>query len=488
MNERHGIIPSLINRLVVCVTLLHMRLERIPGRMMGFRVSGFFIFGVLITSWCLSVTAADRPPNIVLIMADDLGYGDIGCYGSTVNRTPNLDKLAKGGIRFTDFHSNGPMCSPTRAALLTGLYQSRFGRRFESALNGAVKEAGLPLEAVTLAEVLGGGGYATGMFGKWHLGYEKPFLPTQQGFGTYRGLVSGDGDFHTRVDRSGNKDWWENGDLKEEKEGYTTDLITKHSVNFIESHRDRPFFIYVPHLAIHFPWQGPKDPPHRKAGVSYMKDKWGVIPDRSNVQPHVTAMIESLDKSVGGIVAALEKFELLENTLVIFTSDNGGYLDYGGGFENISDMGPLRGEKGTLYEGGHRVPAIISWPGKITPSVNDETVMTFDLFPTITKLAGVTVSDDLKLDGADLNGLLFRGETLPERALCWRMREDKAVRRGPWKLLQRGKRPVELYDLSADLGETRNLAKEKPDVAEELVKALTAWEVDVDDSAKAFEN
>ena len=427
-----------------------------------------------------------QKPNIVFILADDLGYGDIGCYGSTVNRTPHLDRLAAGGMRFTDFHSNGAMCSPTRAAFLTGLYQNRFGRTFESALSGVRRDAGLPLSAVTIAEILKQAGYVTGMFGKWHLGYEAPYLPTNQGFDEFRGLVSGDGDHHTQIDRSGNKDWWKDSAIAMEK-GYTADLITRHSIDFIERHRDRPFFLYVPHLAIHFPWQGPNDPPHRKAGVAYHKDKWGVIPDRSNVRPHVTAMIESLDGSVGEIVAALERHDLTKKTLVVFTSDNGGYLDYAGGFEKISDMGPLRGEKGTIYEGGHRVPAVISWPGTITPSVCHETVLTFDLFPTFAALSGTHTNGAKLLDGINLSSLLFDGERLPERTLFWRMGSSKAVRRGAWKLCIRGRRPPELYNLATDLGEQENLAGAQPAILVSLQEALSDWEVDVDGSVATEE-
>ncbi|MDF1751224.1 MAG: sulfatase-like hydrolase/transferase [Verrucomicrobiales bacterium] len=427
------------------------------------------------------VTALSKPPNIVLIMADDLGYGDIGCYGSKTNRTPHLDKLAARGIRFTDFHSNGPMCSPTRAATLTGLYQSRFGRSFESALNGAEREAGLPPAAFTIAEALREQGYATGMVGKWHLGYDAPYLPNQQGFDEFRGLLSGDGDFHTRIDRLGNEDWWENEVLQSEAEGYTTDLITQHSVDFIERHQKEPFFLYIPHLAIHFPWQGPEDPPHRTKGNNYLKDKWGIIADRSDVSTHVKAMVESLDLSVGEIVSALETRGLRENTLLIFTSDNGGYREYSGGFKNISDMGPYRGQKATLYEGGHRVPAIISWPGKITPSQNDDTVMTFDLFPTLQKLAGCETTET---DGLDLSDLLFESTKLPDRTLFWRMKNDKAARHGPWKLVQRGKRPVELYHLTDDPGESKNLAAGNPEVVQKLTQALSDWEKDVDASAR----
>ncbi len=436
----------------------------------------------------LYAEAQEQRPNIVLIMADDLGYGDVGSYGSTVNRTPNIDKLAAGGLRLTDFHTNGPMCSPTRAAMLTGQYQSRFGRRFEAALSGANHDAGLPPEAVTIAEILGENGYATGMFGKWHLGYDSPYLPTEQGFDEFRGLISGDGDYHTRVDRSGNADWWKNASLAPEPSAYTTDLITRDSVAFIESHRDGPFFLYVPHLAIHFPWQGPEDPPHREVGTNYQKDKWGIIPDRSNVSPHITAMVESLDNSVGEIIAAIEKNGLTENTLVIFTSDNGGYRDYAGGFENISDMGPLRGQKATLYEGGHRVPAIFSWPGKIAPAVSDETVMTFDLFPTFIELAGISPDKANASDGTRLSDLLFQSEPLADRRFFWRMRADKAVREGPWKLVQRSKRPTELYHLGNDVGETTNLADAEPAIVKRLLGELSKWEADVDNSARAFEN
>lgn len=434
----------------------------------------------LATAFNSPLIAGDQPPNIVFILADDLGYADIGCYGSKINQTPHLDKLAENGIRFTDFHSNGPMCSPTRAAFLTGQYQHRFGKRFEYALNGALREPGLPLSTVTIAKVLRKSGYATGMFGKWHLGYEAPYLPTNMGFDEFRGLVSGDGDYHTQVDRSGNKDWWEGENISIEK-GYTTDLITDHSIDFIERHHNQPFFLFVPHLAIHFPWQGPNDPPHRQAGNNYMKDKWGVIPDRSNVSPHIKAMVERLDGSVGKIVATLEKLKLSDNTLIVFSSDNGGYVDYAGGFELISNMGPLRGEKGDIYEGGHRVPTIFSWPGMIPPSVNHASTMTMDLFPTFASIANAKTP---KLDGINLLPLLLEKKPLSERTLFWKMGPDKAVRQGPWKLCIRGKKPPELYHLEDDIGETSNLAGEQVDLVERLQQAHKNWQADVERSAQ----
>ena len=427
---------------------------------------------------------AERP-NFVLIFADDLGYGDVGCYGSEVNKTPHIDALGASGLRFTDFHSAGPMCSPTRAAMLTGQYQQRFGRMFDTAISGVRdRNRGLPHEAVTIAEVLKKQGYASACFGKWHLGYQPPWLPTSQGFDVFRGLGSGDGDFHTHIDRSGNEDWWHNNQI-EMTEGYTTELLTEYSVKFIEENRNQPFFLYVPHLAIHFPWQGPDDPPHRRKGKSYHEDKWGIIPDPGNVAPHLKAMVESLDASVGAIVAALKKWELDENTLVIFTSDNGGYLTYGTTFKNISSNGRLRGQKTQLYEGGHRVPTIVSWPSRIEPAVTTATGHSVDLLPTIAALAGAG-SDQFKTDGVDLEPLLFDGQSLPDRTLFWRARSQAAVRSGPWKLYRNGKR-TELYNLNDDLGEQRDLADEQPDFVKRLNASWTRWEIDVNKSAEKHE-
>jgi len=442
---------------------------------------------VIVTlSACLLSLKASRAekPNFVLILADDMGYGDVGCYGSTINQTPHIDSLAASGLRFTDFHSAGPMCSPTRAAMLTGLYQQRFGRAFDTALSGIRhRQHGLPLGATTIAELLKQQGYATACFGKWHLGYQPPWLPTSQGFDLFRGLGSGDGDFHTHIDRSGHEDWWRN-DRIDMEEGYTTELLTRHSVEFIERNRDTPFFLYLPHLAIHFPWQGPSDPPHRRKGISYHEDKWGIIPDPGNVRPHVKAMIQSLDASVGRIIAELKKWELDQNTLVVFTSDNGGYLTYGENFRNISSNGPLRGQKTELYEGGHRVPTIVSWPRRIEPAVTDEIGHSTDLLPTFATLADIQ-PDAYETDGLDLGPLLFRGEALPQRTLFWRAHSDLAVRQGPWKLIA-DRRSVELYNLEDDLGEQHNLAPERPQIVRRLRTAWAHWEQDVNRSAEEY--
>ena len=434
----------------------------------------------LFNPWTACAERTSRP-NFVIILVDDLGYGDIGCYGSSHNETPNIDRLAATGLRCTDFHSNGPMCSPTRAALLTGCYQQRFGRRFESALSpGRSRELGLPLEAVTLAEVLKSSRYVTGMFGKWHLGYKPPLMPADQGFDEFRGLVSGDGDHHTQIDRSGNQDWWKNNDIHMER-GYTTDLVTNHSVDFIQRHRSHPFFLYVAHLAIHFPWQGPHDPPHRVEGTDYTNDKWGIVPDRKNVAPHVKAMVEAVDRSVGRIISILDDLQLTESTLVVFASDNGGYLKYAsGGFENISSNGPLKGQKGGVDEGGHRVPGIFSWPGRIRAGqVTDQTVLTIDLYPTFARLAGATLPEKQTSDGVDLAPLLLHQQPLAERAVCWRIGDRGAVRKGPWKLNLSNRDDPQLYNLTVDLGETTDVADQRPDLVTSLTAAYDKWEADV---------
>jgi len=419
-------------------------------------------------------------PNIVFIMIDDLGYGDIGCYGSKINSTPNIDRLAAGGILLTDFHTNGPMCSPTRASLLTGMYQHRFGKKFERAISGKTDfDDGLPQEVVTIAEVLKDAGYSTGMYGKWHLGYHEPFLPTNQGFDEFIGLGAGDGDHHSHIDRWGRKDWWYNDKLKMEK-GYSTELITEHSIEFIKRHKDKPFFLYVSHLAVHFPWQGPSDPPHRVEGKDYTNDKWGIIPNKNNVSPHVKAMVESVDSGVGMIMKTLSSLGLEENTLVIFTSDNGGYTHYADSHFNISSNGPLRGQKTEIYEGGHRVPFIAYWTGKIIAgSISEAVIMTMDIFPTFLNLADVEIPVNVKLDGMNVLPQILGNETLPARSVCWKIGDEKAIRKGKWKLCMFEQDRRELFDLSIDIGESKNIADENSVVVDLLIAEYNQWEKDV---------
>lgn len=400
------------------------------------------------------------PPNFVIIMADDLGYGDIGCYGSENTKTPNLDALAAGGLRFTDFHSNGAVCSPTRAALMTGRYQQRSG------IGGVVtaarhRDTGLAVSEVTFADSLSSAGYATAIFGKWHVGYAKEFNPVKQGFGEFRGYVSGNVDFFSHIDQAGYEDWWK-GDQLHAEEGYTTHLITKHGVRFIQENKDKPFCLYLPYEPPHYPYQGPGDKALREKGNK--KGKIGAT--NRDIAEVYREMIEEMDKGIGEILATLQENELTENTLVIFCSDNGA--------NEHGSNGSLKGYKGQIWEGGHRVPAIASWPDKIDAgTTTDATTLTMDIFPTMLDAAGIEV--DLKLDGVSLLPLMTAKKPLPERTVFWSVKNSSAARRGPWKFVEsRGKdKAVQFFDLSEDIAE-KNPA-ENPGIQKELKKALDAW-------------
>jgi arylsulfatase A-like enzyme len=307
------------------------------------------------------------------------------------------------------------------------------------------------------------------------LGFHPPLVPTRQGFDDYRGLLSGGGDHHSHIDRSGRQDWWHNEQIEMES-GYSADLITSHSIEFIEQHKDQPFFLYVPHQAIHFPWQRPNDTAHRVKGQSYWNDKWGKIKDTNDIRPYIKSMVEAIDQSVGQIVATLKRLELDQQTLIIFTSDNGGYLNYGRTHLNISSNGPLRGQKGDLYEGGHRVPAIAYWPGRIKAgTVTDQTTMTMDIFPTLLKLVNVPEIGNVEFDGINILPLLLENKPLPKRTLFWRMRQQKAVRKGAWKLYL-NENKLELYNLDNDISESNDLSKQYSEKVATMNSELVAWE------------
>ncbi len=413
-----------------------------------------------------SGTAGERPPNIILIMADDLGYGDIGCFGNTRINTPHLDSMAARGIRFTDYHSNGVVCTPTRAALMTGRYQQRAGLEGVIYVQGETRQTGLDTAQVTLAEVLNNRGYRTGILGKWHLGYRKPYNPVKQGFDLFRGFVSGNIDYHSHYDNATIYDWWHDLDSVVEP-GYATDLITGHALEFIEKNREQPFFLYVAHAAPHWPYQGRGDKPDRLPGLEH--DPRGSRTDRDQAYRE---MVEVMDEGIGKIMASLREKGLEEQTLVIFCSDNGGVPELG-------NNGTLNGHKGTVWEGGHRVPAIVCWKGQIDPGTSDQTVMGMDVFPTIRSIAGITGPSGPDTDGRDLSGLLLSGEKLPERHLVWRYRNQKAVRRGPYKLLILPSDTL-LFHLGEDPGETRDLSAELPGTADSLRNYLKDWEWDMD--------
>ncbi len=406
----------------------------------------------------------DRP-NIILIMTDDLGYGDISCYGSTTINTPNIDTLAEGGMKFTDYHSNCPVCSPTRAALLTGRYQQRAGIEGVIYAKGPTRQTGLTLEETTFAEVLKTRGYATGIFGKWHLGYNVQFNPSRQGFEEFIGYVSGNVDYQSHIDVAGFDDWWKNLEKVPEK-GYTTDLITKHGVDFIERHKDEPFCLYLPHESVHSPYQGRKDPPERLPGGKKSKKARG-----KEIARAYKEMVEVMDEGIGKIVETIRRLGLERKTFIFFCSDNGANRN--------GSNGVLAGFKGSLWEGGHRVPAVAYWPGRIKPgTMTSQTTLGMDMFSTMVSIAGAKLPAGLKLDGTNLLGMLTEDRKLPERTLFWRYRNQKAVRKGPWKLLVQDDN-VKLYNLSDDLAEKENLVNAKPAMVRELQGELAAWEKEV---------
>jgi arylsulfatase A-like enzyme len=416
-----------------------------------------------------SVTGTAKRPNIVLIMADDLGYGSLGCYGSPTIKTPQIDQLAASGVRFTDFHSSGTVCSPTRAALLTGRYPQRCTWVPDEQLSPVFREQraanpsqrwawGISPQEITLPAVLRPAGYRTALIGKWHLGYDFAFHPLNYGFDEFRGFVGGNVDYHTHVAGYGQKqlDWW-NGKKIENEEGYTTDLLTKYAVDFIARNKDAPFFLYLAHAAPHDPWQG-RDPAQKKSPAEIYRE-----------------MIEGLDTSVGAVAAALRTHGLERTTLLIFCSDNGGAAPRG-----FPANAPLPGRKGSMEEGGHRVPFIASWPGIIPAGTTTAaTVITMDIFPTLARLAQATIPDGHRLDGTDILPLLQAPSLRPARTLHWLFGDDWAVRQGAWKLTGRGPDAVSLVNLDEDPEEKRNERIAQPERTRQLEALHRQWLADV---------
>ncbi len=425
------------------------------------------IFSIIIFLFIISCNHKEfERPNIILIMADDLGYGDLGCYGNENIKTPFIDKLATEGLKFTDFHSNGAVCTPTRAALLTGRYQQRSGLEGVIYAKGETRKTGLDIKELTIADYLKGEGYATGIVGKWHLGYQIDFNPIYQGFDFFRGYVSGNIDYHSHIDGAGIPDWWHDLE-KVEEQGYVTDLITKYALEFIDTNKDKPFFLYVAHEAPHFPFQGRNDKADRYSGgksngSGSRKDKAGAYKE----------MIEVMDEGVGQIIDQLKKLDLSDNTLVIFCSDNGGLKD-------IGNNGKLRGNKGSLWEGGHRVPAIAYWPKTIEPATTTaEPVLSMDFFPTFVNLSKSKEKHDNQFDGTDITRLLIEGNPIPERKLFWKYRDQKVVRLGKWKLLVE-EDSIHLYNLHDDISEQNDLINSEYILASELKIEIDNWEQEV---------
>ena len=409
-----------------------------------------------------TVTTGDkRPPNIVLLFSDDLGYGDISLYGSKKIPTPNIDALGKQGVRFSNAYVTAASCSPSRAGLMSGRYQQRFGFEFNTA-GGAITHRlhrGLDPSVVTMTDVLKQAGYVTGMFGKWHLGTQPQFHPQARGFDEFYGFLAGahsffpakaSQPFHSTIMR-------DKAPLIEPE--YLTDAIARETVKFIGANKDRPFFAYVPFNAVHTPIEATKKYQDR-------------FPDESNkTKRDYYAMTSALDDAVGSIVSAIDKNGLSENTLVIFVNDNGGPI-----YTGVQSNGPLKLGKLFLFEGGIRVPMVVKLPGKFqADTVYDHPASTLDLFPTICAAAGIKVPSEINLDGVDLTPFVNGQSTgAPHETLFWSNGPNIAVRQGNWKLVKSFDNTW-LFDLADDIGESRNLANSKPEIVEQLEKAYQTW-------------
>ena len=424
---------------------------------------------IAVTAWATTVKAqraqaqATRTPNVVLIMMDDLGYGDLGSYGARDVRTPNIDRLAREGVRLTDGYSNGHVCTPTRAALISGRYPQRFG--LERALTAAPADTaiGLPVTGTSLPALLKSNGYATGLIGKWHLGFIRSFSPQAHGFDDFFGFLAGAHDYYV-------------GNVIQDTTsiplaGYLTDEITKHALGFIERNATRPFFVEVAFNAVHWPFQPPDRPPteaERMAPRRLVQMPDDTVPA---TRADYVRMLERADQGVGRILALLEQRGLTANTLVIFTNDNGG--------EWLSRNAPFFHRKATLWEGGIRVPLIMSWPGVLPAGkTSSQVAATMDLTATVLAATRTTAPASYRPDGIDLTPML-RGDTpVRDRDVFWRIlppRNQRAVRSGNWKLLFDGAQ-VLLFDLANDPGERNDLAARQPERVARLKQLLLAWE------------
>lgn len=411
-----------------------------------------------------------RPPNIVFFLSDDMGYADLGCFGSREIKTPHLDRLAREGVRLTDCYSNGPVCTPTRTAFLTGRYQQRFGPDLEWAFGpNNNKTAGLKPSDSVLPRALRPLGYKSACFGKWHLGWSPQFRPPAHGFDESFGILLGNADMYSHKYHDGSDDLWENGEPVK-REGYLTEMIADKAVSFVERNAANPFFLYVPFNAVHWPFQ----PPGRPTDIRNAQN-W-----RDGERADYVRMVESMDAAVGRVMGALRAKGLDRDTLVVFTNDNGG--------ERLSDSGPYFHTKSTVFEGGIRVPGIARWTGAIPAGRSSaQTAITMDFTATILAAAGAVPPNGIQLDGMDLMPVLSGKQPLRERSLFWRVRQpgrsQLAARRGQWKYIDdnSGNRgfPELLFDLSADPGERKNLFYRHQEVARSLRAEALKWEAAV---------
>lgn len=416
-------------------------------------------------------------PNVIFILADDLGWGDLSIDGQTNYETPHLDQLARDGIRFSTAYSSSPVCTPTRVGFFTGRYPGRLPIGIQEPLTSVRQiggTVGLPPEHPTIASLLKASGYETALVGKWHCGYLPQYSPLKSGFDEFFGVFSGAVDYFRHVDTDGRSDLWE-GDVPIEKIGYITDLFTEQAIAFIQRERDRPFYLSLHHTAPHWPWEGPNEPELSQTLVGKDGLKSWI---ETGTAASYAAVVQSLDQSVGRVLQALNDAGLADNTLVIFASDNGG--------EKYSNMGVFQGQKGSVYEGGIRVPTFIRWTGTIQPNqVSNQVIITTDITATILAATGTEPDPNYPLDGEDLVPVITGAVPAHPRTLFWRYKGldvpvlpppilQGAVRQGNWKYITIGDQEF-LFDLSTDEQEQRDRKSDYPEIFESLRTEYQAW-------------
>jgi arylsulfatase A-like enzyme len=423
---------------------------------------GLFVVATIIAAIPTIAVAADeklaRKPNVLVIVADDLGYGDVGFQGGKQIPTPNLDALAAGGTRCANGYVSCPVCSPTRAGLVTGRYQQRFGHEFNPGGGGVRDDFGLPLTETTVASTLKTAGYKTGVVGKWHLGSSPKFTPLERGYDEFFGFLGGAHDY--LLEAKANSQPIFRGREKVDEKEYLTDAIGREATSFVERHREQPFLLYVTFNAVHLPQEAP---------AKYL-DRFKSIENEKRQK--YAAMLSALDDNVGLVLNKLKDLKLDENTLVFFISDNGGPTQANGSSNN-----PLQGNKGSVWEGGIRVPYVVRWPGHVPAgAVYEQPVIALDIAATAAAVANTKLDNGKPIDGVNLLPFLAGDvKKPPHEALYWRFGPQWAIRQGDLKLLKTGDQAPQLFDLKSDIGEAHDLAKDKPEVVEQLTKTYQQW-------------
>jgi arylsulfatase A len=463
----------------------------------------FLLLSVLLLPCSAIVTAS--PPNVIVIVSDDQGYRDLGCFGSDEVLTPHLDKLATQGVKLTNFYVSWPACTPSRASLLTGRYPQRngiedmirneapdYGYLYKPAEYRVTFEriGGMDTREILLPKMLGDAGYTSAIFGKWDLGSLRRYLPLQKGFDRFYGFVNTGIDYFTH-ERYGVPSMYRDNEPTEADKGtYCTDLFLREAKSFLRDTHDQPFFLYLPFNAPH--GASNLDPLIRSAAQSTEKyealypqlaaqagtqesTKYGrpaQTLNRAAKRLRYVASITQMDDAIGDVLAMLDEYKIADNTLVVFFSDNGG----GGG----SDNQPLKGGKGDMFEGGIRVPAIVRYSPSIPAgSVSDAFCTSLDLVPTVTKLCGVELDKELKIDGYDMLPTWSGKSSSPRTKMFWQRQSDRAARVGNWKWVE-SKKGKGLFDLSTDIGEKNDLSKERLDKLKELTDAFNRWRTEMD--------